>query len=108
MKSRCISFFVEPDMVPAVLSAVDSEVLSRLSQLPDFLGFVALKSELGPRPEILAISFWEEGLENSEAISQELRDGVERFIGTAPTRKAFDILRAMVRDKSGDVVFDSP
>jgi hypothetical protein len=72
------------------------------------LGFVALKSELGPRPEILAISFWEEGLENSEAISQERRDGVERRTGTAPTRKAFDILKATVRNKNGDVVLNSP
>ena len=36
-------------------------------RFPHFLGFVALQSE-GSRPKVVAMSFWDDGLEGSEAI----------------------------------------
>ena len=104
-----MSFFVEPDLVPDVMRSVDEEVLPRFATLPHFLGVVALHSDRGPRTEIVAISLWDDdGLDESEEISQDLRDRVEQFTGTAPTRKTFGILRAMLRNRSGEVVLESP
>lgn len=108
MKSRQVSFFVEPHLLPGVMSAVDEEVLPRFSQIPHFLGFVALQSELGPRPEIVAMSFWDDGLADSEAASEEFRDEIQRVTGTTSARKAFNILRVMVRDTNGNPCLDSP
>jgi hypothetical protein len=108
MKSRSVSFFVDGDLVPEVVRRVQEDVLPRFSQLPHFLGFVALRSELGPRPEILVMSFWDDGLEESEAISENFRDEIAAVTGSSPARQAFDILRVVVRDVNGDVCVDSP
>ncbi len=108
MKSGCVSFFVDEDLVPEVVRRVQEDVLPRFSQLPHFLGFVALQSELGPRPEIVAMSFWDDGLDESESISEHFRNAIESVTGASPVRRAFDILRVMVRDTSGEVCLDSP
>ncbi len=108
MKSRCVSFFVDEPLIPEVVRRIQEDVLPRFSQLPHFLGFVALQSELGPRPEIVAMSFWDEGLDDSEAISEDFRNEIEAVTGTTPARRAFDILRVMVRDTNGQVCLDSP
>ena len=103
-----MSFFVEDKLIPDVVRRVQEDVLPRFSVLPHFLGFVALQSEVGPRPEIVAMSFWDEGLEDSEAISEDFRNEIEAVTGTTPARRAFDILRVMVRDTDGNVCLDSP
>jgi hypothetical protein len=108
MKSRCVSFFVEDELVADVVRRVERDVLPRFSQLPHFLGFVALRSESGPRPEVVTMSFWDDGLEASEAMSEDFRNEIEAVTGSAPARRAFDILRVMVRDTHGDVCLDSP
>lgn len=108
MKSRCVSFFVDELLIPEVVRRIQDDVLPRFSQLPHFLGFVALQSELGPRPEVVAMSFWDEGLDDSEAISEDFRNEIEAVTGTTPARRAFDILRVMVRDTNGQVCLDSP
>jgi len=103
-----VSFFVDEHLIPEVVRRVQDDVLPRFSQLPHFLGFVALQSELSPRPEIVAISFWDEGLDDSEAVSEEFRNEIEVVTGTTPARRAFDVLRVMVRDTNGRVCLDSP
>jgi hypothetical protein len=108
MKSRQVSFFVEEDLVPSVMRTIEGEVLPRFSQMQHFLGFVALRSEQGPRPEIVALSFWDDGLKDSEAVSESFRAELQRVTGTASARKAFDILRVMIRDTNGDPCMDSP
>ena len=95
-------------MIVEVVRSVQEEVLPRFSQLPHFLGFVALESEVGPRPEIVAMSFWDDGLEDSEAFSEDFRNEIERVTGLTPARRAFDILRVMVRDTDGNVCLDVP
>jgi len=54
------------------------------------------------------MSFWDDGLEDSEAISDSFRSEIQNVTGTAPARRAFDVLRVMVRDTNGDVCLDSP
>ena len=109
VKSRQVSFYVEPRLVPDVITTIDEEVLPRFSQMPHFLGFVALQSELGgARPEIVALSFSDDGLEDSETASEEFRDEIQRVTGTTSSRKAFDILRVMVHDTNGAPCHDSP
>ena len=102
-----MNFFVEPEMVSDILTRIEKEVLPRFSRLPHFLGFVALKSETNTRPEIVALSFWDDGLEGSEEASEAFRDQVEEMTGAAPGRKTFEIIRAMVRDTDGAVCLDT-
>jgi hypothetical protein len=87
------------------MTAIVNDV-PRFSLLPHFLGFVALRSESGPRREIVAMSFWDDGLEGSESVSQEFRDEIRRVGATNPSRKAYDIVRVMVRDTQGEPYLD--
>ena len=107
-KSRVVNFFANADAVPEIVKAIDEEVLPRFSSLPHFLGFVALESEAGPRVEIVGISMWLAGLEESEAVSEEFRDEILRLTGTTPARKGYNIRRVMVRDANGDLCVDLP
>jgi hypothetical protein len=104
MKSRQISFFVEHDLLPSVMAGIVDDVLPRFAPLPHFLGFVALQSESGPRKEIVAMSFWDDGL---EGVSREFRAEVQRVVGTNPARKSYEILRVLVRDASGQPCLDA-
>jgi hypothetical protein len=106
VKSRQISFFVEQDLLSKVMGAIVNDVLPRFAQLPHFLDFVALQSENGPRKEIAAMSFWDDGLEGSESVSREFRSEIQRAVGTNPSRKAYDILRVVVRDTDGQPCLD--
>lgn len=109
MKSRRVTFFVEDEeQVVDVLTAMEEHVLPRYSARPHFLGFVALRSEQGPRPEIVLISMWDEALEDSEAMYEVFRDEIQRVTGMLPARQSFDILRVIVRDTNGDICIDSP
>lgn len=103
-----MSFFVDEPLIPEVVRRIQEDVLPRFSELPHFLGFVALQSEIGPPPEIVAMSFWDDGLAESEAISEDFRSQVQAVTRTAPARQAFDVLRVMVRDTNGDICLDSP
>jgi len=100
--TRFVSFFAESDQLPDVKCRIEKEVLPRFLAIPQFLGFVALQSE-GSRPEIVAMSFWEDSLESSEAISEEFRDEIERVTGTTPARKQFNVAKMLVRGPNGKV-----
>ncbi len=54
------------------------------------------------------MSFWDDGLEGSEASSEDFRNEIEAITGTTPARRAFDILKVMVRDTNGKPCLDSP
>ena len=107
MLTRLVSFFAEPDQIPEIDRRINEEVLPRFLAVPQFLGFIVLQSD-GSRPEIVAMSLWNEGLEGSEAISEKFRDEVERVTGAAPARKEFNVLKMIVRGPSGEVVLDLP
>jgi hypothetical protein len=107
VKARFVSFFAESERIPEVTRRIDDEVLPRFSAIPEFQGFVILQSE-GSRPEIIAISFGDHGLEGSEAISEEFRDEMERVTGAALARKEFTVVKMMMRGSNGAVVVDLP
>jgi hypothetical protein len=108
MKSRRVTFFVEEPQLRDVLATIESEVLPRYSVFPHFLGFVALRSETGPRLEVVIITLWDEGLDESEELSAAFRDEIQRVTGMMPARQAFEILRVMVGDTAGEICLDSP
>jgi hypothetical protein len=107
MKTRYVRFFAEPDQVSGIRRRIDSEVLPRFSALPEFRGFVALQSE-ERRSEFVAMSFWDSGLESSEAISEEFRNEIERVTGTTPAHREFTVVRLIVRGPNGEVHLDYP
>ncbi len=107
MKARSVIFFVLPDQMPDVERRIQEEVLPRFVQFPEFLGFVALQSD-GSRPEVTAMSFWSDGLEGSEAISEEFRDDIERVTGAALARREFTIVKLMIRDSTGEICLNLP
>jgi hypothetical protein len=107
VKARSVHFFAESERIPEVTRRINDEVLPRFSAMPEFLGFVILQSE-GSRPEIIAISFGDHGLDGSEAISEEFRDEMERVTGAALARKEFNIVRMMMRGSNGAVVLGWP
>jgi hypothetical protein len=107
MMTRLVSFFVDRDEVPKVKRRIEEEVLPQFLAIPQFLGFVALQSE-GSRQEIVAMSFWEDGLESSEAISEAFRDEIERVTGTTPARKQYNVAKLMVRGPNGKVFLNLP
>jgi len=105
VKARSVVFFAGDEQIPDVKRRIDDEVLPRFSEVPHFLGFVALQSE-GSRPKVVAVSFWDDGLEGSEAISEEFRDEIERVTGAALARKEFTIVRMLMRGSDGAVYLD--
>jgi hypothetical protein len=107
MMTRLVSFYAEPDQIPDLKRRIGEEVLPAFLALPQFLGFVALQSG-GSRPQIVAMSFWDDGLEGSEAISEEFRDEVERVTGATPARKEFQTVKLMVRGPNGKVFLNVP
>ena len=107
MKARFVNFFAGSDRIPDVTRRINEEVLPRFSSIDEFLGFIILQSE-GSRPEIIAISFGDHGLDGSEAISEEFRDEMERVTGAALARKEFSIVKMMMRGSNGAIVLDWP
>lgn len=101
MKSRMVQFYVQSDEVPLIMAAISNEVIPRFEQQPHFLGLTVLKSDAEPRSEMVATSYWDDGLEGSELESQRFVDEVIRVTGRNPSRKVFDVLYAQVRDSSG-------
>jgi hypothetical protein len=99
-----VVFFAEDEQIPNVRRRIDDEVLPRFSEVPHFLGFVALQSE--GSPQVVAMSFWDDGLEGSEAFSEEFRDEIERVTGAALARREFTIVRMLMRGTDGAVCLD--
>jgi len=107
VKARSVVFLAEADQIPDVERRIDNEVLPRFSAVPEFMGFVALQSE-GSRPEIVAMSFWDDGLEESEAISESFRDEIERVTGSALARKEYNIIKMTMLNSTREVCLDWP
>ena len=101
MKSRQVSFYVEREHLTLVMTTVVEEVVPRFEQLPHFLGLTVIKSDVVDRSEVVATSYWDDGLEGSETESQRFVDEIIRVTGSNPSRKSFDILYARVRDSTG-------
>jgi predicted secreted protein len=101
MRSRQVNFFVGEERLSEVMEAVTNDVVPRFRELPHFLGLTVLKGDGVRRAELLATSYWDDGLEDSEAISMEFMDEIYRATGTNPSVKAYDIVFAAVRCSDG-------
>jgi len=104
VKARSVVFYAGDEQKSDVKRRIDEEVLPRFSEAPHFLGFVALQSE-GSR-QVVAMSFWDDGLEGSEAFSEEFQDEIERVTGAALARREFTIVRMLMRGTDGAVYLD--
>ena len=102
MRSRQINFFIKEDLLPEVMESISTNVLPRFREMPHFLGLTVLKSASGPLAEIVATSYWDDGLEDSESVSAEFVDELYRVTGASPSRKVFDIVLATVRCSDGN------
>jgi len=113
VKCRQLTFFAEPAAVESAMATITNEVIPQFSDIPHFLGYVVLQSDVSPghrdtdvRRELTVMSFWSDGLEDSDATAKRFISEVNRVAGTNPVRKTFDLLRAVWRDDDGDELAD--
>jgi heme-degrading monooxygenase HmoA len=85
-----VSFFAHTKELTEIQRRVREDALPRFAQVPGFRGLAVVHSD-GDRSEILVMSLWEEELEDSENISEAIREEIERISGTAPARKVYDV-----------------
>ncbi len=52
------------------------------------------------------MSFWGDGLEDSDATAKQFIREVNRVAGTNPVRRTFDLLKAVWRDDKGEELAD--
>lgn len=115
MKCRQLTFYAEPAAVELAMTAITDEVVPQFISLPHFLGYVVLQTESyaghvggDGRRQLTVMSFWHTGLEGSEATANKFIREINRVAGTNPTRKRFDLLKAMWRDSNGEELAEFP
>lgn len=115
MKSREVTFYADPEVVAVSVDTIEQEILPSYVSLPHFLGYVVMQEEPYPgRPDpngrrlVTVISFWADGLEPSESAARRFIDEINRVAGTNPTRKNFDLLKAMWCGSDGQQLAQFP
>jgi hypothetical protein len=108
MMSRQVTAFVEPDALHSVVDTLIDEVLPVYCETPHFLGFTVIKSEAGPRTEIVATSYWDDGLEGSAHLSDQFMANIRAIEGVSASRRTFEILYVTMRDTTGGLCADRP
>lgn len=98
MQSRQICFYVDLTDLPTITRSFSELVLPAFRQVPQFLGVTLVKADVGERTEIVANSFWADGLTESEEVSAKVVNNIFRATGENPSRKSFDILYARVEE----------
>jgi hypothetical protein len=96
-----VTFCVELEDLPVLMGAVVDDVIPHFEDIPHFLGVTVIKSDLGTRAEVVATSYWDDGLEGSGEQSARFVEEIFRVTGRNAARKSFDILYACVRDSTG-------
>lgn len=102
MKARTLTFYVEPELVPAVLKALDEEILPEYRKIPGFLGLVLLHADHSRR-EIVGISVWDGSLAESNRVMAGFRLQLSSIAGTAPTTETYDVLRFVMSSQAEEV-----
>ena len=92
MKCRQTSFYVDQDDLSDVVTTVVESLLPEYRHTPHFLGLTLTKAEFGMRTEVIATSFWDDGLEGSDEIAHRFAGEIHRITGTNPTQKPFELL----------------
>lgn len=115
MKCRQLTFYAKPDAVEFAMTTISEDVVPRFIALPHFLGYVVLMSDTygdqmnaDGRRQLTVMSFWHTGLEGSDAVAREFISEVNRVAGTNPSRKSFDLVKAMWRDSNGEELAEFP
>ena len=96
MQSRQICFYADLSDLPRVTRSFSEEVLPAFRRVPHFLGVTLVKADAGERTELVANSFWSEGLAESEEVSAKVVNDIFKVSGENPSRRNFDILYARV------------
>lgn len=95
MKLRMVSFFADANALDEIRVRIRESAFPRFAEVSGFRGVLAMHSE-GPRPEIVAMSFWDDDVEASEHISEQIREEIEAITGRAPSRKTYLVDMAML------------
>jgi hypothetical protein len=101
MMSRQVTAFVAPGALDAVISTLVDEVLPVYRESPHFLGFTVVKSDKGPRTEVVAMSYWDDGLEGTAQLSDKFVAQIRAIDGVSAARRSFEIVHASMRDTTG-------
>ncbi len=101
MMSRQVTAFVEPEALDAVISTLIDDVLPVYCKTPHFLGFTVVKSDKGPRTEVVATSYWDDGLEQTAQLSDQFVARIRAIDGVSAARRPFEIVYATMRDTTG-------
>jgi len=96
MKARTLTFSIDPARVPQVLEALDEQILPEYRKMPNFVGLVILQADHARR-ELVGISVWDGGLEDSAELLASFRQRLTALAGTAPTTATYDVLRFAAR-----------
>jgi hypothetical protein len=102
MMSRQVTAFVAPESLDAVIATLIDEVLPIYREAPHFLGFTVVKSDKGPRTEVVAMSYWDDGLEGTAQLSDKFVAQIRAIDGVSAARRSFEIVHASMRDTTGD------
>jgi len=91
-KARVLSFHVDEDDLPGITAAIDG-VADQFRSHPDFRGLVCLERE-STRNEVIVITLWDgQGLEATEAESEEARHRIAATTDLGVSSKCYDVLR---------------
>ncbi len=77
------------------------EILPQFGVLPQFLGLTVIKADVVHRSEVVSTPCWDDGLEESKAVSLRFIAKFQQIAGQNPARQIFDIQYASVRESSG-------
>ena len=97
MKCRQTYFYVDQESLPDVVKVVVEALVPEYRDIPHFLGVTLIKADSSTRAEVIATSFWDDGLEGSDEVSLRFVDEIHRITGSNPSRKQFDTLYAEFR-----------
>lgn len=91
-KARVLTFHVDAYELPGLTEAID-DISQQFERRSDFRGLVCLEHD-GIRNEIIVITMWDgEGLESTEAESEDARHRIAATTDLGVTSKHYDVLR---------------
>jgi hypothetical protein len=94
VKARTVSFYIDPEFVPQVLEALDTELIPQYREVPHFVGLVVLESEEETgRPEFVGISVWDGDRTDCDDVIEVFLSRLFDVAGTSATTRRYDVVR---------------